>query len=210
MLKASNQRRDHLEAGEPPLTQTERDNLKIQTKKLYSKAAIVELMCAESMCIRPQINEKLQALVRMTQLCRGQAVAAMPFGKQIFKADDEYTVIVKILPYMLKFTIQCLENSSAYNKEIVIIAALRNLQFILEAQGCSLDSAMIVILKSIFKNYPDKARQDRIQKRERERVQKITMENELVAKTQDQMGTNSLKELASPSNQIEIRNIIRF
>lgn len=93
-------------------------------------------MCAESMCIRPQINEKLQSLIRMTQLCRGQPVEAMMFGKQIFKADDEYTVIVKILPYMLKFTIQCLENSPVYNKEIVIIASLRNLQFILESQGC--------------------------------------------------------------------------
>ena len=37
-----------------------------------------------------------------------------------------------------------------------IVSALRNIQFILETQGCSLDSAMIVILKSIIKNYPDK------------------------------------------------------
>jgi hypothetical protein len=47
----------------------------------------------------------------------------------------------------------------------------------LEAQGCSLDSAMIVILKSIFKNYPDKAKQERIQKREKEKYQKLTVEN---------------------------------
>ena len=80
-------------------------------KKLYSKCAIIELLCAESMCIRPQINEKLLALVRMSQLCRGQSVQPISFGSQIFKADDEYTVIVKILPFLLKFTLQCLENN---------------------------------------------------------------------------------------------------
>lgn len=47
-------------------------------------------------------------------------------------ADDEYTTMVKILPYMLKFTIQCMENNQMFNKEIVIVSALRNIQFILE------------------------------------------------------------------------------
>ena len=61
--------------------------------------------------------------------------------------------MIKIIPYMLKFTLKCIENN---NKEIVIVSALRNIQFILETQGCSLDSAMIVILKSLLKNYPDK------------------------------------------------------
>jgi len=46
----------------------------------------------------------------------------------------------------------------------VIFSALRTIQFILETQGCSLDSAMIVILKSIFKNYPDKLKQDKLAK----------------------------------------------
>jgi hypothetical protein len=50
----------------------------------------------------------------------------------------------------------------------VIISALRNIQFILETQGCSLDSAMIVILKSIFKNYPDKVKQEKMLKRQRD------------------------------------------
>lgn len=62
-------------------------------------------MCAESMCIRPQINDKLKSLVRMTQLCRGQLVPSIKFGNQIFLADDEYTTMVKILPFMLKFSI---------------------------------------------------------------------------------------------------------
>jgi len=62
-------------------------------------------MCSESMGIRPQVNDKLKALVRMTQLCRGQMVKSMAFGNQIFLADDEYTTIVKILPFLLKFSI---------------------------------------------------------------------------------------------------------
>ena len=103
---------------------------------------------------------------------------SMPFPKQNFLADDEYTTMVSILPYMLKFTIQCLESNSLYNREAVIFAALRNIQFILETQGCSLDSAMIVILKSIFKNYPDKAKQDRIAKRESEIRRKEREQND--------------------------------
>lgn len=93
------------------LSSDDMQNLKVQIKKLYTKAAIIELMCAESMCIRPQINDKLKSLVRMTQLCRGQLVPNIKFGNQIFLADDEYTTMVKILPFMLKFTIQCLENN---------------------------------------------------------------------------------------------------
>jgi len=61
----------------------------------------------------------------------------------------------------------------------VIFSALRNIQFILETQGCSLDSAMIVILKSIFKNYPDRAKQDKLTKRERELRQKMNYDKDL-------------------------------
>lgn len=60
------------------------------------------------------------------------------------------------LPVLLKFSLQCLENNPTSNKEIVMISALRTIQFVLETQGCSLDSAMIVILKTLFKNYPSK------------------------------------------------------
>lgn len=38
---------------------------------------------------------------------------------------------------------------------------------------------MIVILKSIFKNYPDKAKHERIHKREKEKIQKVTVENDI-------------------------------
>ena len=44
----------------------DKQNLKIQIKKLFTRCAIIELMCSESMCIRPQLNDKLQSLVRMT------------------------------------------------------------------------------------------------------------------------------------------------
>lgn len=160
------------------MSNDDRDHLKVQLKKLYTRCAIIELMCSESMCSRPQINDKLSSLIRMTQLCRGQRVTPIAFTNQIFLSDDEYTTMVKILPFMLKFTIQCLENNSCNNREIIIFSALRNIQFILETQGCSLDSAMIVILKSIFKNYPDKLKQDKLQKWEREKRKKMISKDE--------------------------------
>lgn len=63
------------------LSNDSKQNLKVQIKKLLTRAALIELMCAEAMCFRPQLNEKLQALVRMTQLCRGNPVPPMSFGK---------------------------------------------------------------------------------------------------------------------------------
>ena len=76
----------------------------------------------------------------------------------MFTGEDEFTTIVKVLPYLLKFALNCMEYNGQGQREIVVISAIRCIQFILETQGCSLDSAMIVILKAIFKNYPDKAK----------------------------------------------------
>jgi hypothetical protein len=78
-------------------------------------------------------------------------------------ADDEYTTLNKILPFILKFSLQCIEYNPGFSREIIIISAMRNIQFILETHGCSLDSAMIIILKSILKNYPDKNKFEKIQ-----------------------------------------------
>lgn len=43
-----------------------KQNLKVQIKKLFTRCAIIELMCSESMCAKPQLSDKLQALFRMT------------------------------------------------------------------------------------------------------------------------------------------------
>jgi hypothetical protein len=63
----------------------------------------------------------------MTKLCRGILVPPIPFNKQIFLADDEYTIMVRILPFILKFSIQCIEYNNNYSREIVIVSALRNI-----------------------------------------------------------------------------------
>ncbi len=41
-----------------------------------------------------------------------------------------------------------------HNKEIVRMAALKLLEFILETKGCSLDQAMVFTLKALLKTYP--------------------------------------------------------
>ena len=51
----------------------------------------------------------------------------MTFDRQIHLANDKFTTMNKILPYMLKFSIQCIEYNPNYSREIVIISALRNL-----------------------------------------------------------------------------------
>jgi hypothetical protein len=41
-----------------------------------------------------------------------------------------------------------------HKKEIVRMSALKLIEFILETQGCSLDLAMVFILKALMKTYP--------------------------------------------------------
>ena len=58
--------------------------------------------------------------------------------------------MLRILPQLLKFVIMCM----THRKEPIKLAALKLLEFILETKGCSLDSAMVFILKAILKTYP--------------------------------------------------------
>ena len=51
---------------------------------------------------------------------------------------------------MLKFLLMCM----AHKKEIVKLSALKVIEFILEIMGCSLDAAIVLILKAIIKTYP--------------------------------------------------------
>lgn len=55
------------------------------------------------------------------------------------------------MPQMLKFVMLTL----TYQKEIIKLAALKLLEFILETQGCSLDNSIVTILKVLIKTYPN-------------------------------------------------------
>jgi hypothetical protein len=65
-------------------------------------------------------------------------------------SDDAYTTLVKILPNFLKFILI----SMTHKKEIVRMSSLKLIEFVLEIKGCSLDTAMVFILKAILKTYP--------------------------------------------------------
>jgi hypothetical protein len=43
-----------------------------------------------------------------------------------------------------------------HKKEIIQISSLKLIEFILEQQGCSLDSSVVHILKAIKQTYPQK------------------------------------------------------
>lgn len=58
--------------------------------------------------------------------------------------------MLKVLPQLLRFCILSL----THRREIVRVSALKILKFILETQGCSLDTSMIYILKGMFLTYP--------------------------------------------------------
>jgi hypothetical protein len=66
------------------------------------------------------------------------------------KKEDSFSIIVKILPELLRFCIICLTS----RREIVQISALKTLKFVFETQGCSLDFNMVFILQSIFGTFP--------------------------------------------------------
>ena len=114
------------------------------------RCAIIELLTVESMCSATQISEKLFYMKRMCELFQGKCVPAQIFQPQLHFNDDPYTTILKLLPVLLKFVLMCV----THKKEIVRIASMKLLEFILETKGCSLDSSMVYILKAILTTYP--------------------------------------------------------
>lgn len=74
----------------------------------------------------------------------------MTFAPQLNFTDDPFTILLKIIPHLLKFIVKSLKSK----KEIVKISALKLLGFMLETQGCSLDHSMVYLLKALMKTYP--------------------------------------------------------
>lgn len=117
------------------------------------KSALLELLTVESMCQAPQINDKLLCMKRMCDLFQGKSVPVLVFAPQIHVMDDPYTMMLRLLPVLLKFVLM----SITHKKEIVKMASMRLLEFILETKGCSLDSSMVFILKAILNTFPSVA-----------------------------------------------------
>jgi hypothetical protein len=79
----------------------------------------------------------------MVDLSLGKVVPVMLYSPQIPFSEDSYSSLIKILPQLLKFVIIALSNK----QEVVKMAACKVLEFILETKGCSLDTAIVFILK---------------------------------------------------------------
>ena len=71
---------------------------------------------------------------------------------------------------------------------------------------------MIVILKSIFKNYPDKFKQERVAKKEREEMVKNHQASmsDLQLAGQGVYSNGSAKDLSTIHNQYDMQNIIKY
>lgn len=120
-------------------------------QKLFLKCAILELLACESLSQPNQLNEKLQSIERMVLLSQFKPVAKLSFLPIIAHSDDSFSIMKKVLPHLLKFVVMCL----THKKEIVRISALKLIEFILETKGCSLDLAMVFMLKALLKTYPN-------------------------------------------------------
>lgn len=102
------------------------------------------------MCSAIQLNDKLHSIRRMIDFSLGKLSPPIQFQQQIFFSEDPYTIMIKILPYLLRFVITCM----THKKEVVKLSGIKLLEFILETKGCSLDASMVLILKAILKTYP--------------------------------------------------------
>jgi hypothetical protein len=112
----------------------------------------MEMLVAESMCQSIQVNDKLLAMSRMINLSTGKLVPKMTFQPQLPTYEDSYTHTMANLPLLIKF---CLV-SMTHKCEIIKISALKLIEFILETQGCSLDSSMLIILRQLLEIFPKK------------------------------------------------------
>ncbi len=124
-----------------------------EVQRLFLKCAGIELLIAESMCQSNQISEKLLCLKRACDLFLGKPVPPNNFMSQIFLQDDPYTGLMKMLPSLLKLLLTCVSG----RREIVRVATMKLIEFVLETKGCSLESSIIVILKVVLKTYPTNA-----------------------------------------------------
>lgn len=129
--------------------------VKTETQNWFIQCAIIELLIADALSFETQLNEKIQALTRLVVFTQGQLPPMIRFAPQILVADDSFSALLRILPGLLRFCILCL----THRREIVRISALKILKFILETQGCSLDSSMIFILKGMFMTFPKPIRE---------------------------------------------------
>lgn len=86
----------------------------------------------------------------MAQFSKGLLPEHLRYTKLPNSTEDSFSVLVRIMPDLLRFCIVCL----ASKIELVQISALKILKFIFETQGCSLDYWMVFILKSVLATFP--------------------------------------------------------
>lgn len=107
-------------------------------------------MIADSLPIDTSLADKIEALARMAAFSQAHVPDQVRFAKVTHSPEDAFSVLLKILPDLLRFCIICLTS----RVEIVQVSALKVLKFVFETQGCSLDQSMVLILKSILKTFP--------------------------------------------------------
>jgi len=121
-----------------------------------------------------QMNEKMHALVRMTKFVKAERPTPFRFAPQILIADDAFSQMLRIMSDLLRFCILCL----THRREIVKMSALKTIKFVLETQGCSLDFAMVFILKGMLQTYPIQMT-DKQQEENKQQIENIYQSFEL-------------------------------
>lgn len=123
--------------------------------KYYSdmmKAAEIEILIAECYNAQNKELEKIYSFKRATELYLGMLVKPNEYQKQEYYYEDVHSIMTKISPYLIKMLLEMMK----HEEQEVQISALRGVEFLLEKLGCTLDSYMIDILRSIVLIYPNK------------------------------------------------------
>jgi hypothetical protein len=120
------------------------------------KAAEIEILIAEWFNSQNKELDKIYSFKRATELYLGMLVEPNEYLKQEYYSEDVHSIMTKITPYLIRMLLEMTKNE---NIEIQI-AALRGIEFLLEKLGCTVDSFMIDILKSIILIYPNKKMPD--------------------------------------------------
>jgi hypothetical protein len=127
--------------------------------KLYSelmRAAGLEILIAECYNAQSKELEKIYSFKRATELYLGMFVEPCEFEKQEYYYEDVHSTLTKIAPYLIKMLLDMVK----HEEQEIHLAALRGIEFLLEKLGCTLDSYMIDILRSIVTIYPKKKASD--------------------------------------------------
>ncbi|CDW83869.1 UNKNOWN [Stylonychia lemnae] len=124
------------------------------TQQALDRCIQFEILIADSMNQHSQLAEKINAFQRAVDLSLKQRPKQnnniQTQQMHQIREEESYKLLMMMHPYLTKILLQNLDSKI----EAIKVAVLRNLEFLIDQLGCSLDQYLVQILIGIIHTYP--------------------------------------------------------